>query len=334
MEIIGNNKSVAEMYNFMSPVPGRFIRFFNEKNIIKRMLYGSILRMYEYRQDAAYTSLLPFYHKHCPAPDAKLNILDTGCGTGERTLKIACAFPNSNIVAIDISKKSIEYAQKLKKFLNITNTKFMVSDVLKDDLSKLGRFDLVHNSGNLHHLDKPVQALCNMTAALKEGGLLGIVYVYANFRDMHKENIFRQGLHHLFPSPDQTKERVDFVKSLEVARYKYSSIQPVYKKIRNILYNIKTLGYYNYTKNFGDNDCYDAFGQPCAKYYTAELIKKLMEGSKLPLKLVSFRLDPENEKYRRMLDFDLSKKDIFEQLQILECFNYPNFYHLVFEKKK
>ncbi|AIT09379.1 SAM-dependent methyltransferase [Candidatus Francisella endociliophora] len=59
---------------------------------------------------------------------AKLKILDLGTGAGAIALALAGELPNSDVIAVDFSKKALEVARRNAKENNITNIKFMQSD--------------------------------------------------------------------------------------------------------------------------------------------------------------------------------------------------------------
>ena len=73
-----------------------------------------------------------------------LKILDIGVGSGNISLSILKNLPNTNIVAIDISESALEVAKQnaeLNSLLDRIELKHF--DIMKDDLSSLGKFDLI-----------------------------------------------------------------------------------------------------------------------------------------------------------------------------------------------
>jgi ubiquinone/menaquinone biosynthesis C-methylase UbiE len=79
--------------------------------------------------------------------DQSLKILDIGCGDGATEVFMQQYFPSWQVMAIDISQRSIEAADKRK----LSNTSFTVYDgkhvPFEDD-----SFDLVFMAGVLHHV--------------------------------------------------------------------------------------------------------------------------------------------------------------------------------------
>ncbi|THD68057.1 peptide chain release factor N(5)-glutamine methyltransferase [Robertkochia marina] len=94
-------------------------------------------------------------------PDAELNILDIGTGTGCIAISLAAALTRAEVYAIDISSKTLEIAQK-NASSNHVDVRFMQRDILKttslNDLfkaSKDQRFDvIVSNPPYVRDLEK------------------------------------------------------------------------------------------------------------------------------------------------------------------------------------
>lgn len=72
-----------------------------------------------------------------------LRILDIGCGSGNISISLAKNLLNSSVLSIDISEKAIETAIGNSELNKITNITFMVFDVIKSDVSNLGKFDII-----------------------------------------------------------------------------------------------------------------------------------------------------------------------------------------------
>ncbi|MCX7349488.1 MAG: class I SAM-dependent methyltransferase, partial [Alphaproteobacteria bacterium] len=75
-------------------------------------------------------------------------ILEIGCGAGDAAMAIARS-TGAEVVAIDISEVFLSQARAATAPVNLSFRKF---DLLSDDLTTLGRFDLVFGNGILHHL--------------------------------------------------------------------------------------------------------------------------------------------------------------------------------------
>lgn len=97
-----------------------------------------------------------------------LEMLEIGCGTGEYTKQVARLFPQSRVVALDISEKVIEIARrKCKKF---RNTSFLVRGAYDTGL-KSNSLDLIYGFYVLHHLEID-RVKKEMLRILKPGGLV------------------------------------------------------------------------------------------------------------------------------------------------------------------
>jgi SAM-dependent methyltransferase len=100
-------------------------------------------------------------------------ILVAGCGTGRGAVLAARRFPNSRIVALDISVPSLAYGARQARQLGCQQIDWVHGSLL--DVDRLAeQFDLILCSGVLHHLGDDVrQAGWNALAGvLAPGGLL------------------------------------------------------------------------------------------------------------------------------------------------------------------
>jgi 2-polyprenyl-3-methyl-5-hydroxy-6-metoxy-1,4-benzoquinol methylase len=100
-------------------------------------------------------------------------VLIAGCGTGRQSIQAASRYKNSNILAIDISLKSLSYAKRKSQELGYENIKYMQADIL--DLEKLNdKFDIIECTGVLHHMADPVAGWKVLSNLLKVQGLMKI----------------------------------------------------------------------------------------------------------------------------------------------------------------
>jgi SAM-dependent methyltransferase len=84
-------------------------------------------------------------------------VLDIGCGPGD----VMDDMPGVEYVGFDVSERYIEQART--RFGK--RGSFLVADVLDVDADDLGKFDLVHAHGVLHHLDDAVASrVCSLAA--------------------------------------------------------------------------------------------------------------------------------------------------------------------------
>ena len=120
-----------------------------------------------------------------------LRILDAGSGTGHRIINVAKYFNKCEFTGIDISKKSLEIANELKKKNNVTNINFVQKNILTN-ISELGKYNVILCMGVLHHLSNPQQGLQILSSMLEKDGII-FLYLYGSLgghkRMLNKELI-------------------------------------------------------------------------------------------------------------------------------------------------
>ncbi|TXR53398.1 class I SAM-dependent methyltransferase [Reinekea thalattae] len=100
-----------------------------------------------------------------------IKVLIAGCGTGQHALRVAKYFRNVEVTAIDITRRSLAYAQKKAEQYGIENITFMNLDIL--DLDALqGEFHVIECSGVLHHMQDPSVGLAKLKTKLAANGLI------------------------------------------------------------------------------------------------------------------------------------------------------------------
>ena len=96
-----------------------------------------------------------------------LDVLDVGCGFGERSVEIAKN--GGKVIGIDISQKHIIKSKKIARENKLSKKcKFIEMDVHSMTFES-GKFDLVIGRGIIHHLDLKV-SLLEVKRVLKKGG--------------------------------------------------------------------------------------------------------------------------------------------------------------------
>jgi tetratricopeptide (TPR) repeat protein/SAM-dependent methyltransferase len=123
-------------------------------------------------------------------------VLVAGCGTGREPISIALACKLDEIVAIDLSRRSLAYAIRMARKLGVSNVRFLHGDILA--LSQLKqRFDMIECAGVLHHMEEPVRGWQALVESLVPGGLMRIGLYSARARQaegLAREEIQRRGL--------------------------------------------------------------------------------------------------------------------------------------------
>ena len=138
--------------------------------------YPRWLRM---ERDVAQTSVAGFLRSLFPEADlggftgAPARILVAGCGTGRHPIGTARRFPDSSVLAVDLSLTSLAYAERKTRELGIGNIEYRQADLLAmGTLSE--RFDVVDCTGVLHHLEDPVAGWKILCSLLSPGGMMRV----------------------------------------------------------------------------------------------------------------------------------------------------------------
>jgi SAM-dependent methyltransferase len=107
------------------------------------------------------------------SPDARLSILDVGCGNGKQSLYLARKFPNATITAMDISPDAIRQLQEknstIGSFVCDLNDPAAFQSIIRDRGPK---FDVIISFYALYYARDVEAALPVLGAALKSGGKL------------------------------------------------------------------------------------------------------------------------------------------------------------------
>ena len=162
-------QNVSEFYNKI-----QFPAHYTQEDVIKK--YG----------DFYLEGFISFtYLKHHP------KILDAGCGTGFTTHVISSLRRDAEILGIDFSKGSIKFAKNFSKNHNYPKVRFELMDLKNLQLDS--KFDLIHSSGVLHHIENPRSIFTNLCKLLEPEGLfiLGIYHNFGRFSTHVRQKIFK-----------------------------------------------------------------------------------------------------------------------------------------------
>ena len=99
-----------------------------------------------------------------------LRILAAGCGTGQDPVRLALANPGAEVEAVDLSRNSLAYGQRMAERFGVSHIQFRQADLRGLDEGE--RFDLISSTGVLHHMADPEEGLVALLANLRPGGLL------------------------------------------------------------------------------------------------------------------------------------------------------------------
>ncbi len=146
----------------------------NVKNMYKKYPYPSPST--EISQTNELLNLLRIFELESRIKLEDKKILDAGSGSGHRITNVANFFKKCNFVGIDISEKSLEIANELKKMKKISNIKFIQHNIM-NGVDDLGKFDVILCMGVLHHLSNPQKGLEYLTKSLEDNGII-FLYLY------------------------------------------------------------------------------------------------------------------------------------------------------------
>lgn len=115
---------------------------------------------------------------------APARILDVGCGPGNSTLALGDRWPKAQLVGLDSSPQMIEKAQA-----SYPDIQWVCADA-GQDLSRLGRFDLVFSNAAIQWIPDHPALLANLFSLLDAGGQLAVQV--PNTQDMPVQTQLRQ----------------------------------------------------------------------------------------------------------------------------------------------
>ncbi len=112
------------------------------------------------------------WRRACPP-----RVLIAGCGTGRHVAQAALAYGGgARILAVDLSRASLAYAQRKATELGLNGLVFRQGDILRlGDLDET--FDVIECVGVLHHLIDPLLGWRSLVGKLAPGGLM-LVGIY------------------------------------------------------------------------------------------------------------------------------------------------------------
>lgn len=137
-----------------------------------RYVHGYGTREAERLHDQA-GALVDLLHSDTAYP-AGSRVLEAGCGVGAQTLTLAANSPEADIVAIDISARSLAEARGLVTTAGLTNVELEQADIF-DLPFEVDSFDHVFVCFLLEHLREPVRALAALKNVLRSGGTITVI---------------------------------------------------------------------------------------------------------------------------------------------------------------
>ncbi len=108
----------------------------------------------------------------------EVDILIAGCGTNQAAV-FAFTNPLAKVVAIDVSRPSLNHQQYLKEKYGLANLQLHLLPI--EELPALGLdFDLIVSTGVLHHLADPLLGMKALAGCLRRDGVLAVM-LYAKY---------------------------------------------------------------------------------------------------------------------------------------------------------
>ncbi|TFK20630.1 S-adenosyl-L-methionine-dependent methyltransferase [Coprinopsis marcescibilis] len=103
----------------------------------------------------------------------ELQLLDIGTGPGSISASLANYIPRGNVVATDVSEEVLQQAKEHASQVGCHNIRFQTADAYELPFAD-DRFDVIHVSQVLNHLQDPVKALKEMVRVCSPGGLVAV----------------------------------------------------------------------------------------------------------------------------------------------------------------
>ncbi|MGJ3494184.1 bifunctional 3-demethylubiquinone-9 3-methyltransferase/ 2-octaprenyl-6-hydroxy phenol methylase [Piscirickettsia salmonis] len=104
----------------------------------------------------------------------KPKVLIAGCGTGKQVVGFCKNTLYKEMIAIDISIHSLQYAKYMANQSKLKDIHFYQQDLLNLDQDCFGTFDYIECVGVLHHLKEPFRGWANLVDTLEPGGVIKI----------------------------------------------------------------------------------------------------------------------------------------------------------------
>ena len=157
-----------------------------------------------------------------------------GCGTGQ-FCNLLALLTDSEITAMDITKKSLDIALEFSSKHNIKNIKF-----IRDDISNIksteNKFDLVISNGVLHHTEEPYKSFQNLIKLCKQDGFI-IVGLYNKTGRL--KNKFLKFLYNIFGNIVLKVDR--YYMSIKSESKKNAWLSDQYKNNLEVSYSFKEI---------------------------------------------------------------------------------------------
>ena len=137
--------------------------------------------------------------------DARVAMLVAGCGSGHQPIQLALEYPNSTIVALDLSMASLAYGLRKAREFGIKNIEFIHGDIL--NVAELNRhFDFISCVGVLHHMADPYAGLTALREVLTKDGYIELGLYSKHGRQANNHAIALRTRLGLGPTPSDIRQ--------------------------------------------------------------------------------------------------------------------------------
>jgi SAM-dependent methyltransferase len=199
-----------------------------------------------------------YYKKPRVPQNAKIWV--AGCGTNQ-AIFTALRYPESQIIATDVSTGSLRICQETSSNLNLKNLTLLEKSINESDFEN--EFDYVICTGVVHHNADPNFTLSKLSKALKNEGVLEFMVYNYYHRIFH--TAIQKAIGYLDGSSKDISLKFEIAKKL-IEKYPYKNI---------------VFGFLQSFKGVSDAQLSDALFQPVEYNYTVESLNVLLNNCNL-----------------------------------------------------
>lgn len=149
-----------------------------------------------------------------PKPVEKCRVLELGCGTAGSLLSFALDLRESEFVGVDLGKRQIEFADRVRREVGLNNLRLMHGDVMDLTRDEMGEFDYIVAHGLFSWTPEPVRErvldICREMLSPQ-----GVAFVsYNAYPGAHFRQIVREMMLFHTREFDDPEQKVDQAKAI------------------------------------------------------------------------------------------------------------------------